>query len=274
MRTLKEKLTKMISIFGMKVCFVGCGVLGKALLHGQKHMQVTAVVATKESAQNIKDTFGIEAFYGHSHAVEEADVIVLCVKPHQLNVLDNFNLNGKLLISTLAGVNLAKLLSYAPNSEIIRAMPNTCSLIKEGVTILCYQNVSLQNKKLAEQIFEAVGIVIEMDEKHMDAATALTACGPAFVFLMIESLADGALKLGIPRSISFMMASQMVQGAARMVQQTKLHPAVLKDQVTTPGGCTIVGLQTLEKGKLRSLIASAVCDSAHACTKLNQNEDK
>jgi pyrroline-5-carboxylate reductase len=148
-------------------------------------------------------------------------------------------------------------------------MPNTPALIGEGMAGLARgKGTSDAQMALALALFAAVGKSQEVDEAHMDIVTALAGSGPAFVFVIIDALADGAVRLGLRRDAAVAMAAQMVQGAARMILQTGTHPAVLKDQVTTPGGCTIAGLGVMEDGKLRSVLARTIEETARVAGKL------
>jgi pyrroline-5-carboxylate reductase len=148
-------------------------------------------------------------------------------------------------------------------------MPNVPALIGEGMTGLARsQVVSDGQMALALALFSSVGKAVEVDEKQMDIITALSGSGPAFVFVMIDALADGAVKLGLRRDLAVAVAAQMLQGAARLVAQTGTHPAALKDQVTTPGGCTIAGLSIMEEGRIRSVLAKTVEETARVAGKL------
>jgi pyrroline-5-carboxylate reductase len=151
-------------------------------------------------------------------------------------------------------------------------MPNTPALIGQGMTVLARQKgVTDPQVQLATEIFTAVGRVAELDESNMDVVTALNGSGPAFAFLVLEALADGAVMVGLRRDVAVSIAAQMLQGAARMVLESGLHPAALKDQVTTPAGCTIAGLLTLEDGKIRSVLARAVEEASRVAGRLGQS---
>jgi pyrroline-5-carboxylate reductase len=146
-----------------------------------------------------------------------------------------------------------------PKARIIRAMPNTPAMISEGMTALAIgAEIEESEMRCARQIFESVGRVVRVDERFMDAVTGLSGSGPAYVFLMIEAMADGGVKMGLPRETASLLAAQTVLGAARMVLETGDHPARLKDQVASPGGTTIAGLHRLEQGGLRGILIDAV----------------
>jgi pyrroline-5-carboxylate reductase len=154
-----------------------------------------------------------------------------------------------------------------PQAHVIRAMPNTPAMVGEGMTALAIgPGVGDSEVACARQLFESVGRVVPVDERFMDAVTGLSGSGPAYVFLMIEAMADGGVKMGLSRETASLLAAQTVLGAARMVLETRQHPAQLKDQVASPGGTTIAGLHRLEQGGLRGLLIDAV----EAATKRSQ----
>jgi pyrroline-5-carboxylate reductase len=259
---------------------IGCGTMGEAIVRGILRSgnlapaQVFACDARAEVARDLAAKHGIRTGTDNLAVARASDVVLVCVKPYQMAaVLDNdamrSALAGKLVISIAAGVRLEKLCGFLPSSAVIRAMPNTPALIGEGMTGLARtQSTSDAQIALALAMFTSVGKAQEIDEAHMDIVTALAGSGPAFVFVMIDALADGAVRLGLRRDVAVSMAAQMVQGAARMVVQTGTHPAVLKDQVTTPGGCTIAGLGVMEDGKIRSVLARTIEETARAAGRL------
>ena len=168
-------------------------------------------------------------------------------------------LSGKLLISILAGVTTTKLAQWASSAAIVRAMPNTPCLIREGMTVLSPgPGATAAHLDTASRIFGAVGRCRVLEEKRLDAVTGLSGSGPAFACVILEALADGGVRMGLPRDVAVELAAQTFQGAARMVLQTGKHPAALKDEVTTPAGCTIAGLLTMEDGRIRSILARTI----------------
>jgi pyrroline-5-carboxylate reductase len=259
---------------------IGCGTMGEAIVRGILHgggllpAQIFASDLRPEIAAALGSKHGIRTGTDNLAVAKACDVALVCVKPFQIAAaLDGdamrAALAGKLVISIAAGVRLEKLASYLPGSALIRAMPNTPALIGEGMAGLARgKGASDVHMALALGLFAAVGKAQEVDEVHMDIVTALAGSGPAFVFVMIDALADGAVRLGLRRDKAVAMAAQMVQGAARMVLETGSHPAVLKDQVTTPGGCTIAGLGVMEEGKLRSVLARTIEETARVAGKL------
>jgi len=259
---------------------LGCGTMGEAIVRGILNSgglapaQVFASDVRPEIAAVLASKHGIRTSTDNLAVAGGCDVALVCVKPYQIAaVLDNdamrAALAGKLVISIAAGVRLEKLCTLLPKSAVIRAMPNTPALIGEGMAGLARgKGTSDAQMALGLALFAAVGKSQEVDEAHMDIVTAVAGSGPAFVFVMIDALADGAVRLGLRRDAAVAMAAQMVQGAARMVVQTGTHPAVLKDQVTTPGGCTIAGLGVMEDGKIRSVLARTIEETARKAGKL------
>ncbi|GAA5987976.1 hypothetical protein JCM11641_005969 [Rhodosporidiobolus odoratus] len=214
-----------------------------------------ATVQVRQSIDNVK-------------SVAESDVILLCCKPQlaaHLLLAPGMSeaLEGKLLISILAGTTIAMMRDWVPEScTIVRSMPNTPSKIREGMTVISSLDPSAPqtaiNRDILNALFTPLGRCRFMDEKHFDAVTAVCGSGPAFACVVLEAMADGGVMMGLPRSEALELAAQTMQGAARMVLQTGLHPAALKDSVTTPGGCTIAGLLMLEDGKVRSTVARCI----------------
>jgi pyrroline-5-carboxylate reductase len=259
---------------------IGCGTMGEAIVRGILRSgnlapaQIFACDARAEVAAALAAKHGIRAGTDNLAVASACNVALVCVKPYQIGpVLDNdamrTALSGKLVVSIAAGVRLDKLRGYLPKSAVIRAMPNTPAVIGEGMAGLARgEGTSDAQMALALGLFASVGKAQEVDEAHMDIVTALAGSGPAFVFVMIDALADGAVRLGLRRDAAVAIAAQMVQGAARMVVETGTHPAVLKDQVTTPGGCTIAGLGVMEDGKIRSVLARTVEETARVAGKL------
>jgi pyrroline-5-carboxylate reductase len=254
--------------------------MGEAILRGVlaagrlQPTQVFASDARADVASGLASKHGIRTSTDNLAVAQACDAALLCVKPYQMGpVLDNdamrAALAGKPVMSIAAGVRLEKLCGFLPKSAVIRVMPNVAALIGEGAAGVARSKAATDaHAALALALFNSVGKAVEVDESHMDIVTAVAGSGPAFVFVMIDALADGAVKLGLRRDLAVQLAAQMIQGAARMVVQTGTHPAVLKDQVTTPGGCTIAGLSVMEEGRIRSVLAKTVEETARVAGKL------
>ncbi|MCA9660881.1 MAG: pyrroline-5-carboxylate reductase [Myxococcales bacterium] len=257
-----------------RLAIVGCGTMGDAIVSGLLRAeavdreQLIVTTRRKEVAAALAARYGVEATTDSVAACLKADAAVFALKPQTMPKIAGQAaiaeaLAGKPAISVAAGVDLDKLHRWLPASAVIRAMPNTPCLIGEGTTVLSRgAEVGDEAIALATRIFETVGLCFELEEKHMDAVTGLCGSGPAFVYVMLESMADGGVMMGLPREVALQIAAQVFQGAARMVLQTGLHPAALKDQVTTPAGCTIAGILTMEDGRIRSVLARTVQEAA------------
>ncbi|GAA6025622.1 hypothetical protein JCM8202_005764 [Rhodotorula sphaerocarpa] len=216
-------------------------------------------VQVRQSSENVK-------------SVAESDVILLCCKPQMAaHVLlapgMTEALEGKLLISILAGTTIAMMRDWVPKScTVVRSMPNTPSKIREGMVVVSSLDPAdpktSVHRDILMALFTPIGRCRFMDEKHFDAVTAVCGSGPAFVCVVLEAMADGGVMMGLPRTEAIELAAQTMQGAARMVLQTGIHPAALKDSVTTPGGCTIAGLLALEDASTRSAIARCIQKTA------------
>ncbi len=251
------------------IAMIGSGQMGEALIGGwlaAKTVSADALFATDASAERrdlMKRRFGVRVGSGNREAASWADVVVLAVKPQILDgVMKDLSpaLADKLVLSIAAGVTIAHLAKLAPkNTRVVRAMPNTPVLVRDGVSALSFgAGVTDKDQQFARRLFDAVGRAVVVEEKLMDAVTGLSGSGPAYVFLAIEALADGGVKMGLPRTVSDLLAAQTVLGAARMVLETGEHPAKLKDRVASPGGTTIAGLHRLEQGGLRAALMAAV----------------
>jgi pyrroline-5-carboxylate reductase len=205
-----------------------------------------------------------------------ADVLVLAVKPDQVggvlaDIRDCFT-PKHCLISIAAGVPLAKLeAGLGTGVRLIRVMPNTPALVGASATGFALgQSALLEDGELAQKLFSAVGLCFQVKESLLDAVTGLSGSGPAYAYLFIEGLSDGGVAAGLPREIATRLAAQMVLGSAKMVLETGLHPGVLKDMVTSPGGTTIEGIHELEKNGMRGALISAVRAAADKSKRLGQ----
>jgi pyrroline-5-carboxylate reductase len=249
--------------------FIGSGKMASALVRGAIQsgaISPESIVVSdyvQAVAEELAATAGARAVQGNAELCAAADVVVLCVKPGDalaaLRSLESA-LKGKLVISIVAGLEIDRLQDAAgAGARIIRVMPNTPSLIHKGAAAYALgASATEADAAQAEKLFGAVGTVSRVREPLLDVVTGLSGSGPAFVYLMIEALADGGVLMGLPRELSVQLASQTVAGAAGMVLETKEHPAVLRDMVTSPGGTTIAGIEALEKNGARGALIAAV----------------
>jgi pyrroline-5-carboxylate reductase len=256
---------------GATLGVIGAGVMGQTLLRGLlsgkliAHERVWAGDKNPSTCEAASEALGIAVESDFQARVPGADLILLCVKPNDAPVvmaaLRNAGLRREtLLISILAGVGTDRLESLlGTENPVVRAMPNTPAVVGEGMTVICRGHyASKADLQRAQEIFEAVGRCVPVDEIHFNAVTALSGSGPGYQFLIMEALADAGVRVGLPRQLALTLVAQTALGSARMVLTTGRHPAALRDDVTTPAGCTIGGLLMLEDGRIRSVLARAV----------------
>ena len=251
-----------------KIAFIGGGQMAEAMISGLLSGQVCSAESiwatdpVAERRDRLKSQFGIRVGPANREAVTWADVIVLAVKPQTLPaVLSELGpILDALVISIVAGVTIRTIAEQAGGAtRVVRAMPNTPALVREGMTALAMgAGVSDEDVRLVRTIFEAVGLVVAVEERLMDAVTGLSGSGPAYVFQAIEALADGGVMMGLPRQTAELLAAQTVFGSARLVLESGVHPAQLKDRVASPGGTTIAGLHQLEQRGFRAALMAAV----------------
>jgi pyrroline-5-carboxylate reductase len=252
----------------MKIGFIGSGRMASALLEGILRASISPaadILLTDKipaAAEDLAKRTGGQAHPLNSQVAAAADLLILCVKPGDVPqaLREAGDLTGKVLVSIAAGVPLRRLREWSTGTpRLIRVMPNTPALIGHGAAAYAAaEGVTPEDLAAVDRIFGAVGIVSRVKEELLDAVTGLSGSGPAFVYTVIESLADGGVLMGLPRDTALRLASQTVLGAAAMVLQTGLHPAQLRDQVASPGGTTIAGLEALEEAGLRSALIGAV----------------
>ncbi|MBI5514214.1 MAG: pyrroline-5-carboxylate reductase [Deltaproteobacteria bacterium] len=255
---------------GKRFAFVGAGNMADALIRGLLSSGVVPpdhVVLSgrrKDKCERTAERLGVRAAADNAQCVRGADVVVLCVKPQVL--LQVFEPLGReiprdaLVVSVAAGVPTTALEAHLhAGQRVVRAMPNTCAVVRMGATAIAPgQSATEDDLELARRFFNLVGRAVLVDEVHLDAVTGLSGSGPAYIFLVIEALADAGVKVGLARDVGLELAAQTVLGSAQMLLQTGEHPGRLRDQVTSPGGTAIAGLHTLEAGGLRTTLINAV----------------
>ena len=270
-----------------KLALIGCGKMGEGLLSGMLSSQLipvgrvetTVAEAERERVDFLVRQYGVKAHTDNVKAVKDADLVLIVLKPQQvkgvLREVKKVLRKDAVIISVAASVTIALIeRELGRPARVVRAMPNTPCLIRQGMTALAASaHATPDDVALARQIFSAMGRTVVVEEKHMDAITGLSASGPAYVYLMIESLAEGGVKLGLPRELSTELSAQTLLGASSMVLQSGEHPAKLKDIVTTPAGCTIDGLLELEEGGLRVTLIKAVVRAAHRAKQLVEGQN-
>jgi pyrroline-5-carboxylate reductase len=253
-----------------QVGFVGSGNMGEALINGLLHghlcrpEQILCSDVRLEKLKLIKEKYGVKGTSHNIEVVKQSDIIILAVKPQIMKpVIDEIAKYldlSKLIISIAAGVPLEAIESCAKKElKLIRVMPNICVSVREGISAIAAGKHALkEDLLLAKTIFDSVGKSLFIEEYLLDAVTGLSGSGPAYIFLIIDALADAGVKVGLSRDDALILASQTVLGAAKMLIETGEHPGKLKDMVTSPGGTAITGLHTLEEGGLRTTLINAV----------------
>lgn len=269
-----------------KLAIIGLGKLGGLLADAfiaQGLLQPKDIVGTvrhkaRAEALDVKNPFPVHT--DNREAVVDADIVLLAVKPQVIEevceAIRPVVTRDKLVVSILAGVSTKTIERFlSEDVPIVRAMPNTPCAVGSGMTVLCRGKAATdEHVALTERLFDTVGRTIVMDEKHMDAVTGLSASGPAYIYVILESLAEAGVKLGLPRDTATLLAAQTAKGAAEQVLASGAHPALLKDEVTTPAGCTIDGLLELEEGKLRVTLIKAVVKAGERAHELYKADDE
>ena len=267
-------------LLGKRVAVLGAGkmagILLEALLkNGLLSAQMTAAtVQHDDRAKALSSKMGVAVGTDNVAAVKNADVIVIGVKPQVVqevvNQIRDHVTPKKLIISIAASVPTSLIERNLPeNIPVVRAMPNTPCSMAAGMTVVCKgKYADSSHVAMTCRIFDVVGRTLVLDEKHMDAVTALSASGPAYIYIILESLAEAGVKVGLPRDVATLLAAQTALGAAKVVLETGHHPALLKDAVTTPAGCTIDAIMELEEGKLRVTLIKAVVKAAQRAKEL------
>jgi len=254
-----------------RVAVLGAGNMGAALIGGMLKAEVVeaahcvATTRSEASAAALEKRFGILATAGgNRHAAKSADIVILAVKPVNIpkviGEIRDVLREDQILISLAASLPLAVLEAEARlRMPVFRAMPNIPVILEEGAIGICHNAVATREQRdIVECLFRAVGVVAWVDDEQMDAVTALSGSGPAYVYIFIEAMIAAGLKMGLSRDISTRLAEQTVLGAAKHVRDSGLHPAILRDQVITPGGVTIAAIHELERHGLRSMLISAI----------------
>lgn len=254
-----------------KIGMIGTGNMGKALIDGliasgtAKAGNIICSDASEQQLASVREKYGVETTTDNIAVVKAADIVIYAIKPQimaaVLKETADFLDMSKLIISIAAGVPMAAIESLLDKElRLIRVMPNVAVAVREGATAVAAGGKATEEDiQLALAIFDSVGKSIFLKENYlMDAITGLSGSGPAYIFMIVDALADAGVKMGLSRKDARVLASQTILGAAKLLLETKAHPGELKDSVTSPGGTAIAGLHTLEKGGLRTTLINAV----------------
>ncbi|HZK18647.1 MAG TPA: pyrroline-5-carboxylate reductase [Clostridia bacterium] len=270
-----------MELAGKTLGFIGAGAMAESIVLGllKSNTLKSGSIIVSDTDQGrlnyFKDKFSVDGFDNLS-LVEKADIVVLAVKPKvlpdALSVVAGSFRAEQLLISIAAGISTSRIEELAGQDvAVVRVMPNTPSLVNAGASALCAgSHADGEQLDTARVIFDSVGKTVLVPETLMDAVTGLSGSGPAYIFMVIESLIDGAVRIGLPGDIARVLAAQTVLGAAQLVLESGEHPAILKEKVTTPGGTTAAGLYALEKGGTRRAFIEAVAEAAQRSQELNK----
>lgn len=263
--------------------FIGAGRMATALAKGfvERGLATASDLIASDPAPSAGEQFqratGGRVVTDNLRVAAEADCVFLALKPQQMTGA-LAELAGRLderhlVVSVAAGVPLATISkALGPGPRLVRVMPNTPCLVGQGASAYCLgPRTNTDDGQLVGRLLESVGLALEVDEKLLDAVTGLSGSGPAFVYLIIEALSDGGVRMGLPRDVALALAAQTVRGAAELVLSTGRHPAVLKDEVASPGGTTIAGLQVLESGAVRGALMAAVEAATRRCAELGKS---
>jgi pyrroline-5-carboxylate reductase len=264
------------------IAILGAGNMGSALMKGIIKAKLTppkkiiACDVNFDKLQTLASEWKIRTTPDIKDAVKEADILLLCVKPQTLpqvlEIMKESIRPSHLVISIVAGMRISFIQQMlGMNLGIVRAMPNIAATVDEGAAAVAFgKHVTADQQKIATSIFEAVGEIVVVAEDQLDAVTGLSGSGPAYIYMIIEALIDGGVKMGLSRDISTKLAIQTVLGSAKLAKSSGLHPAILRDQVTTPGGTTINAIHELESHGLRSMLIDAVATATHRSEELSK----
>jgi pyrroline-5-carboxylate reductase len=256
------------------ITVIGAGKMGEAIIAGLLKSEafspqnIRIFEIAKNRREYITKTYDVQAVDREEEAVAFGDIILIAVKPgvvgKVLDQIKNAVSSEKVIVSIAAGVTIEYLKEHVPSSvPVIRVMPNLACSVREAMMVICpSENTTDEQLNTVTNVLNSIGKVMKLEEKYLNLATGLVGSGPAYIFLVIEALADAGVRLGLPKEISITLAAQTTLGAAKMVVETGEHPAKLKDMVATPAGTTVEGLFALEQGKLRATLISAVTEAA------------
>lgn len=253
----------------LRIGFIGAGSMSQAMLAGLtcsgKFSSATIGVVGKTSARAVQlsQRFNIKPYANVVDLVENSDLIFLCVKPQDLKnvsgALEEHSLEGKLLVSTLAGVSLKALREHFPCAYLVRSMPNIASAIGEGVTLWIAEDLPAERHELVHQFWHAVGVSLEvMHEEHIELGSPISGAAPAFMGIFVESLVDAAIFLGLPKEMAGQLVMQSLKGSCQLIQQENCNAHLVRQRVTSPGGLTAACIATLEARAFRSALLDAV----------------
>lgn len=253
-----------------KLAFIGGGAMGEAIIKGITGAKLMAPAAIyvgahrPERAAYLHATYGVTGVTDNGEAVRDADMVILAIKPQMADSVLSEELARTMppetvIVSIMGSVPIAKIVGFFPGHPVIRTMPNTPLAVGTGMTAIAPgTGVTPEMLAAANTIFSCCGETLQIEEKDIEAVTAVSGCGPGYVYVLIDALADAGVMAGLPRAAAIRLAAQTFAGAGKMVLETGSHPAALRDMVTSPGGTTIAGIKALENGAVRGAMYNAV----------------
>jgi pyrroline-5-carboxylate reductase len=260
-----------------KITVIGAGMMGSAIVQSLIKSgyagRITAVDIRPEKLKDL-EKLGVAVSTDNQKAASDADIVFICVKPTTVKTVlkqINSSVESKLLISIAATVPLKYLKKFVPEAKIVRIMPNVAAMVQASYTAYCCgETVSKKDKEKVRALLNRMGVCTEIDEKYMDAVTALTGSGPGYIAVIIEALMYAGLKVGLPRKLALYGAAQTVLGTGKLVIDLQEHPAKVKDMVTTPGGTTIEAIYELEGSSIRQALMRAVEEAAKKSKRIRE----
>ena len=259
------------------ISVIGAGVIGGAIVKSLlKSGRYKRIIATRRRVEKLRELeeLGAVTTGDNRWAAREADIVFICVKPGDVGkVLEEIReeIKGKLVVSTAATIPLDFYKSIVPEAKFVRTMPNLCLLVQESFTAYCCsRDVTEDDKKKVRNVLKVLGRCEEVEEKYMDAITALSGSAPAYVSIIIEGLMYAGLKVGLPRDLALESSAQALLGTAKLILETKLSSSQIKDMVTTPGGVTVEGVYQIEDGGVRTALIRAVEAATEKCKKIRK----
>ena len=270
----------MTSIMPSKIGFIGAGKMAEALIGGliakgvYTKAEIAACAPSESTRSRMASGYGIAVFEDAKSLCRESEIVVLAVKPKNVGEVfdEGLDLKGKILVSIVAGLSVDRLKQYVPDAKIVRVMPNHCCMVLEGAMgYCCDTSLTSGDKELVAGILSAVGLAAEVKESDMDAITGIAGSSPAFMYQIIDAMADAGVLNGLSRADSIRLAAQSMLGAAKMVLETGKHPDVLRDEVCSPGGTTIEGVRAAEDLGLRSAMIAAVDAATEKSRRMSGN---
>jgi len=258
-----------------KIAIIGAGKIGQAIIRALSTSNKFSIIATARRKDTLKNlsSLGVTTSLDNNYAIKNSDIIIISVKPYHVervfSEVKKEYWKNKVIISIVAGISTSIIRTFTGNPEVYRAMPNINVLVKKSSTAIAYNGSSGENKEVVEKIFSLMGKVYWVREELLDAWTGLIGSGPAYLAEIIDGMILGALSIGLPRDIAFQAILDVMEGTADLLRNRRIHPAQMRDEVTTPGGTTIRGLAVLESNGVKAALIKAVEEATERSMEVN-----